>query len=132
VPESTSLRAGTEYQRYQAEGRDWSRHGSHTWIGVTQALPWHFVLDVLGSYSWHPYDHRSSYDENLPRYLAGDGPKRQDQIWDAQAELRYPITDWLQISARGQYTRAESNVAVFDYDRWVAGGYLTLTWGHTL
>jgi hypothetical protein len=49
-----------------------------------------------------------------------------------QGELRYPLTDWLQISARAGYTDAESNVAVFDYERWIAGGYLTLTWGHTL
>jgi tetratricopeptide (TPR) repeat protein len=132
VPGSTSLRAGTAYQRYEAEGRDWTRHGSRTWIGVTQALPWKFVLDVSGSYTWHPYDHRSSYDEVSGRYQAGLGTEREDQIWDAQAELRYPLTDWLQISARGQYTDAESNVAVFDYERWVAGGYLTLTWGHTL
>ena len=66
------------------------------------------------------------------RYASGQGPKREDEIWDAQAELRYPLTDWLQISARGQYTDSESNIAVFDYERWVAGGYLTLTWGHTL
>jgi tetratricopeptide (TPR) repeat protein len=132
IPASTSLRAGTSYQRYEAEGRDWTRHGSRTWVGVTQALPWRFALDLLGSYTWHPYDHRSSYDENLLRYRNGEGPKREDQIWEAQAELRYPLTDWLQVSARGRYTDAESNVAVFDYDRWIAGGYLTVTWGHTL
>ncbi len=131
VPASTSLRAGTAYQRYWAEGRDWTRHGSRSWVGLTQALPWRFVLDVDGSYTWHPYDHRSSYDEDLFRYVVGQGPEREDHIWDAQVELRYPLTDWLQVSARGQYTDSESNVAVFDYDRWVAGGYLTVTWGHT-
>ncbi len=133
VPDSTSLRAGTAYQRYWAEGRDWSRHGSRSWIGATQALPWHFVLDLVGSFSYHPYDHRSSYDEQFfSRYRVGAGPKRRDRIWDAQAELRYPLTSWLEISARGQYTGSESNVEVFDYDRWIAGGYLTFTWGHTL
>ncbi|HKA15716.1 MAG TPA: tetratricopeptide repeat protein [Myxococcota bacterium] len=132
VPASTTLRAGSEYQRYESEGRDWEYDGSRTWIGVTQALPWRFVFDVLGSYGWYPYDHTSSYDENLLRYLVGKGPDREDQIWDVQGELRYPVTDWLEVSARGQYTDAESNVRVFDYDRWIAGGYLTMTWGHTL
>jgi hypothetical protein len=132
VPGSTSLRAGAAYSRYEAEGRDWDRHGLRTWVGATQQLPWRFVLDVLGGYTYHPYDHRSSYDRNFARYTSGQGPTRTDHIYDVQAELRYPLTHWAQISARAQYTSSESNVEVFDYDRWVAGGYLTLTWGHTL
>src|SRR5262249_24985450 len=39
VPGRTVLRAGTAYQRYWSEGRDWDRNGSRTWIGATQALP---------------------------------------------------------------------------------------------
>jgi tetratricopeptide (TPR) repeat protein len=135
VPGSTSLRAGSAFQRYWAEGRDWSLNASRTWLGATQALPWKFVFEVVGSYTYQRYDHRSSYVDNGPeltRYLAGGGPERRDDIWDVQGELRYPITDWLQVSARGQYTDNESNVRVFDYDRWIAGGYLTVTWGHTL
>jgi len=130
VPASTSLRGGTAYSHYWAEGRDWDRNGLRTWLGATQQLPWHFVLDVLGTYYYHPYSHRSSYD--LPRYRTGGGPTRTDHIYDVQAELRYPLTSWAQISARWQYTSSQSNVEVFDYDRWIAGGYLTLTWGHTL
>lgn len=133
VPDSTSLRAGTAYQHYWAEGRDWDRQGSRSWIGVTQALPWRFALDLSGSFTYHAYFHRSSYDEEfLSRYRFGGGPKRRDRIWDAEAQLRYPLTSWLEISARGQYTNSESNVEVFDYDRWIAGGYLTVSWGHTL
>jgi tetratricopeptide (TPR) repeat protein len=132
VPASTSLRAGTAYSRYEAEGRDWTRHGVRTWVGATQQLPWSFVGELLGSYTYHPYDHRSSYDLNIARYASGQGPTREDHIWEVMGELRYPLTAWAQISARAQYTSAESNVEDFDYDRWIAGGYLTLTWGHTL
>jgi len=132
VPGSTSLRAGAAYSHYWAEGRDWDRDGVRGWVGATQQLPFRFVLDVLGSYYHHQYEHRSSYDRNVARYLDGRGVTRTDQIWDAQAELRYPLTSWLQVSARGQYTDAQSDVEVFDYDRWIAGGYLTVTWGHTL
>ena len=132
VPGSTSLRAGTAYSHYWAEGRDWDRNGLRTWIGATQQLPWRFVLDVLGTYYYQPYAHRSSYDLDVARYTSGQGPTRTDHIWDAQVELRYPLTSWAEISARFQYTSAESNVEVFDYDRWIAGGYLTLSWGHTL
>jgi tetratricopeptide (TPR) repeat protein len=132
VPGSTTVRAGTAYSHYWAEGRDWDRNGLRTWLGATQQLPWKFVLDVLGAYTYHPYAHRSSYDLDFARYTSGQGPTRTDHIYDVQAELRYPLTSWATISARGQYTSAESNVDVFDYERWIAGGYLTLTWGHTL
>ena len=132
VPGSTSVRAGAAYSHYWAEGRDWDRDGVRGWVGATQQLPFRFVLDVLGSYFHYQYEHRSSYDRNAGRYIAGFGVTRTDQIWDAQAELRYPLTSWLQISGRVQYTDAKSDVTVFDYDRWIAGGYLTATWGHTL
>jgi tetratricopeptide (TPR) repeat protein len=132
VPGSTSLRGGTAYSHYWAEGRDWDRNGLRTWIGATQQLPWSFVLDVLGTYYYHPYTHRSSYDVDAARYVSGGGSARTDHVYDVQGELRYPLTSWAQISARGQYTNSVSNVDVFDYDRWIAGGYLTLSWGHTL
>jgi hypothetical protein len=93
------------------------------------------VLDLSGGFTYQDYDHRSSYDELFlfpGGYRIGEGPKRRDRIWDAQAELRYPLTSWLEVSARGQYRNSESNTEVFDYDRWIAGGYLTVTWGHTL
>jgi hypothetical protein len=45
------LRAGTAYQRYEAEGRDWTRHGSRTGSASRKALPWRFALEVVGSYS---------------------------------------------------------------------------------
>ena len=48
------------------------------------------------------------------------------------SEDLFQLTSWLQVSARAQYTDAKSDVTVFDYDRWIAGGYLTATWGHTL
>ena len=102
---------------------------SRTWVGVAQALPLDLLLELSGSFSWHPYDHRSSFD--LPRYLTGAGPKRHDEIWEGEAQLRYPITEWLEISARGKYIEHESNVRTFDFDRWIAGGYLTLSWNNT-
>jgi hypothetical protein len=125
----TTLRLGTSYDRYESEGRDWERNGSHTWLGVVQGLPWDFVLELTGSFYWHPYDHRSSYD--LPRYLFGTGPERRDQIFDANAELRYPVTEWLELSVHGRYIDDESNVSTFDFDRWIAGGKVTLAWNST-
>jgi hypothetical protein len=40
--------------------------------------------------------------------------------------LERPITDWLIGSLRYEYTNNDANVEVFDYDRHVVGGYLTL------
>jgi hypothetical protein len=62
------------------------------------------------------------------RFIPGLGPKRRDRIYQAEAELGYPVTDWLIVSARYQYTNDDSNTRVFDYDRHIAGGYITLSW----
>jgi len=129
VPGRTKVRAGSAYERYESEGRDWERHGSRSWVGVTQALPLDLVLEVNGRFYWHPYDHRSSFD--LPSFAVGTGSKRHDEIWEGEAELRYPVTDWLEISARGKYIDHESNVRTFDFDRWIAGGFVTLSWNNT-
>ena len=123
------MRAGSSYDRYESEGRDWDRHGSHTWVGLVQGLPLDFVFELTGSFYWHPYDHRSSFD--LPQYVSGFGPERHDEIWDVDGELRYPITEWVEVSVHGRYINSESNVRTFDYDRWIAGGKVTLSWNNT-
>src|SRR4029453_4466663 len=112
-PQRTTPRVGPAYIHYEAEGRDWDFQGSRSWVGATQVLPWHFLLDVVGSFSYLPYDHRSSYDQFFfQRYLLGAGPNRLDRVWDVQGELSYPLTSWLEISARGQYTDSYSNIDV--------------------
>ena len=65
-------------------------------------------------------------------YLLGFGQKRHDEIFDGLAQLRYPLTDWLEVSIHGRYIHNESNTQTFDFDRWIAGGKLTLTWNGTL
>ena len=61
-------------------------------------------------------------------YAFGFGPKRRDRIWELEAELSYPLTEWMTVSARYQYTDNDSNTEVFDYDRHIVGGYLTFQW----
>jgi hypothetical protein len=82
------------------------------------------VLD--GRFTYEDYDHRSSY--LAPNVYLFGGPKRRDRIYEAEAELFYPLTEWLTVSARYRYADNVSNTAVFDYDRHIVGGYLTVHW----
>lgn len=119
----TILRAGVVAGAYRAEGRDYDGATVGVHLGLHQSLPWRLELDLLGSYAYQPYEHRSSY-----ALLPGESEDREDHVWTASAELARPITDWLIASARYRYVNEDSNTAAYDYDRHVAGGYLTFLW----
>jgi hypothetical protein len=121
VGKTTSLRAGVAAGAYVAEGRDYDGYTGAVHGGVHQLLPLRFELDLSGGFAYEPYEHQSSYNFD-------DSKDRLDRVWVAQAELERPITDWLVASARYRYVNNDSNTAVFDYDRHIAGGYLTVLW----
>jgi tetratricopeptide (TPR) repeat protein len=122
----TVLRVGGSYVRYESEGRDWDMHAGRGWVEIQQPLPFHFLLVLDGRFTYEDYDHRSSY--LAPNVYLFGGPKRRDRIYEAEAELFYPLTEWLTVSARYRYADNVSNTAVFDYDRHIVGGYLTVHW----
>ncbi len=122
----TSLTLGTAYERYWADGNDWDLNGSRTWLTAVQDLPWSLQLEVTGRFSWHPYEDESSYD--LFRYPSGAGRDRNDKIFEVDGELSYPVTDWLEVSLNARYSNNDSNIQVFDFDRWIAGGLVTVFW----
>lgn len=122
VGKTTSLRAGVAAGGYVAEGRDYDSYTGAVHGGVHQQLPLRFALDLSGGFAYEPYEHRSSYA------FSNENADRIDRIWVAQAELERPITDWLLASARYRYVDNDSNTAVFEYHRHIAGGYLTVLW----
>ena len=123
----TTVRGSLAYQRYEAEGKDWDRDGYYLWLTVQQPLPLGFEAYVRGSFTDQYYEHRSSFLA-ANRWTNGLGSKRRDQIFEVETELKYRLTDWAILSARYQYIDNDSNTPVFDYDRHIAGGYLTLSW----
>jgi hypothetical protein len=124
------LRGGYTYGRYWAEGDDWDFQGHELAAAFETGLPWRLELDVLGMFTRAPFDNISSYP-TPPRTTLGQTytvlpVPRTDTIWNVATVLARPINDWLEVSARYYYTRNISNVTVFDYDRNVVGGYLTV------
>ncbi|MGH0031431.1 MAG: surface lipoprotein assembly modifier [Myxococcota bacterium] len=124
VTDSTTLRAGVEHQRYEAEGRDYSHVGYGGHVGVYQQLPWRVGLDVDFAYAYEPYRQPSSYPAPFVNHK-----KRRDNRYTVRAQLDRPITDWLSVTAYYRHENNESNTAVFDYDRNVYGGLLTVYYG---
>jgi tetratricopeptide (TPR) repeat protein len=126
----SDLSFGYRWHHYDSEGREYDFQAHELVLGARTFLPWRFVLDVQGGFTYRPYDHPSTYPD--PRdlvpgvqYGLRSGDKRE-RIWEADVILERPITDWLIGSVRYEYTRNDANVEVFDYDRHVVGGYLTV------
>lgn len=122
--------AGYRWHHYDAEGTEYDFDGHEFVLGARTALPWLVVLDVQGSYTYRPYDDPSTYpdpgdlEDGVEYFLSSDD--KEENVWQADAILERPITDWLIGSLRYEYTRNDSNVEVFDWDRHIVGGYLTL------
>lgn len=60
-------------------------------------------------------EHRD-YDSRDPLFLKG----RKDTQMDASLGLRYRFTDAISVRPRVTYTRNDSNIGLYDYDRWTA------------
>ncbi|MEH6790932.1 surface lipoprotein assembly modifier [Parasphingorhabdus sp.] len=60
-------------------------------------------------------EHRN-YDSRDPLFLKG----RKDTQYDASLGLRYRFTDKISVRPRVTYTRNDSNIGLYDYDRWTA------------
>jgi tetratricopeptide (TPR) repeat protein len=123
VADGTTLRGGLAYRRYDSDGREWRYQGGRGWIGLRQDLPLDFTLDLLGSYEYEAFQHRSTF----PPF--GNTSARADHVWNAQALLERPITSYLKASVRYRYTKDASNTPVFRYDRHMVGAYLTFSFG---
>jgi len=61
-----------------------------------------------------------NHDSADPLFLKG----REDVRADASIGLRVPLTERLSLRPRVTYTRNESNLTLYDYDRWTASAGL--------
>jgi tetratricopeptide (TPR) repeat protein len=124
------LRGGLAYRQYWAQGSDWDYAGYRLSAGLTVALPWKLEFDAAGSWEYMPFAHPSSYPD--PPLLANGEPyalpthDRLDKISRFTTALARAISPKIEISARYDYIRNDSNVAVFHYKRHVVGAYLSV------
>jgi hypothetical protein len=110
VPGSTSLRAGTAYSHYWAEGRDWDRNGLRTWVGATSSCRgascsrcWDLLLPPLRA----PLELRPETADGMSSVKAPRGPTTSTTSRPSSATHSPPGP---RSRARAQYTSAESNV----------------------
>lgn len=120
------LRGGYGYERYWAHGTDWDFQSHDFVVGAKALLFWGIQLDSQIGYSYRPYTYASSYPTppvTGNQIISLSPIPREDQITNVIAVLEKPISDHWSVLTRYSYTRASSNVAVFDYSRNIIGGY---------
>jgi len=119
VGNSTTLRGGLFGRDYTAEAADYDFTGGGGWLGVRQVLAWRLILDVTGSVEYDNYEATSAFAN------PGEG-ERHDVVGAAGAVLTKPINEWLSVSARYQYLNNDSSTQLFNYDRHIAGAFVTI------
>jgi tetratricopeptide (TPR) repeat protein len=75
------------------------------------------VPDIWTLKSNFAFDYYHMNYENPNSFSPTGTTKRRDNVMFFTATIGRPITDWLSIAAEYNYTRDQSNVAVFDYNR---------------
>ena len=116
------MRAGYVYQQYWSDGTDWDYQGHEFRLGYDATLPGQVGLNLLASYRYLPFDNISSFID----FSVDPFEPRQDDAFRLSAVFERPINRYLSGSVRYTYTLNDSNVHVFNYDRHVVGGYLTV------
>jgi hypothetical protein len=122
VGSDTELSGGFQINRYDARGREYRHTGYQIWLGGRRELPLGLAGELGTGYLHARYDNASSFEPP-------GSSRRRDHVFHVQALLERPITDYLKLSARYRYQRNDSNVKVFDYDRHIVGGYVTVSFG---
>jgi Tfp pilus assembly protein PilF len=118
---STVLRGGVSGGHYGADGREYTFSGVSTWVDVRQLLPLDLVLEARFRYAHAWYRDASVFSPS--------GRERRDDLYVVEAGLERRITENVILSGRYRYENDDSNVGVYDYDRHIAGGYVTIEFG---
>ncbi len=124
LTESTTLQGGPFGRYYDADGGEWDFWGVGGWAGVIQRFPWEVTGELDVGYEYDQYANTSSYPN--PGANSSD---RRDHIVTVSAALERPIVRNVVASLRWTYWHNDSNTGVFDYDRHVAGAYITVAFG---
>jgi len=135
---NAELSGGYRFHHYDSRGREYRSNGHELWLGNELSLPLGFSLNTLFSFTYAPYDHPSSFadPEDVQAVIAAGGGElplrgrnRRDKIYLVHVEIEKSLTEHLSISAAYFWRNNVSNVAVFDYDRRIVGGYVTYRFG---
>jgi tetratricopeptide (TPR) repeat protein len=130
----STLRAGYDFERFDASGSEYSHVAHSLSAGILIALPLRFVLDVAGIVTWRPFDEPSTFPDPpepfFDKEFGVDDDDRDERYSAVSISLARPLGRGLTASAGWRRERNRSNVDVFDYRREVLGTYLSWSWGH--
>lgn len=97
-----------EFSYDNADGKNWDNTGSRMSLGLLlPALVWKTNLVLSGD----------AFLQNYKNNNTVFGGKRRDRIYTASSTLVKEIVRGLYLNLQYSYTRADSNIAVYDYDR---------------
>jgi tetratricopeptide (TPR) repeat protein len=129
LPFQTELTAGYAWGRFSARGSEYSQQSHEFHLRTLTLLPWRISLDTWASYAYEPYRNASTFPNPREVFRNVQYPlqseRRRDDVYRLAAGVERPIVGNLSGSIRYSYTKYDSNVAVFAYDREVTGAYLT-------
>jgi tetratricopeptide (TPR) repeat protein len=130
----TELLGGVSYLYYDARGTEYTYDGVGTWLGTVSRLPLATGLRTSLRYSYLGYSDASTYPDpddvttGMTYPLANN--RRNDSRWYAAVEIEKAISEAWSVSLRYSYENVNSNVAVFAYERRIAGAYFAYHWKH--
>jgi tetratricopeptide (TPR) repeat protein len=89
---------------------DWAYKAHRVSVGLGVPDFWTLKSNFAFDYYHMDYDNPNSFS-------IGGTTTRRDKIMFFTATISRPLTDWLSIAAEYNYTRDQSNLQVFDYNR---------------
>lgn len=104
-----------EYSWDDAKGQDWDNNGQRASLNLLLPLKDNVGLIMSGDLFVQKYDNDNSVwgVNGFP-----SGPTRRfDRIYTGSAGILWNLFDGLNLNLLGTYTRADSNFAVYDYER---------------
>jgi len=109
------LFAGIGYEDNDATSPDQDYGWLKTRAGALFHLPWKLELNIKGQYQNKQYDNTDSYY----------GIEREDDKYYGAVSLdREIFYQWLAIGAEFSYTKNNSNISAYEYDKYVSALYL--------
>lgn len=120
----TELGGGPYFLFYEAEGSEYDHLGGGAGLRVTQTLPADFAVEARGSF------HVADYQDPSTFLLPGERVRdRRDHVGTVAVAVRRQLGERVSLALRWSFRSNGSNTRVFDYDRHIAGAFVTLALG---
>jgi tetratricopeptide (TPR) repeat protein len=120
LPEPFSyVRIGALGDFYNSKGTEWDYSSPEVLFGAGYSFPYEIGLAWVYRFSYRDFDNRSFFSGVPP------SQRRNDYVHWVNADLSKDIGEHWVASIAGSFYFQNSNVRTFDYNRYIAGGYLT-------